>query len=254
MQVLIWIGVLSLLSAAVALAAIAWRTARGVRERESARVELLRALAFSDASAVTASGPPISHRAAEFVSEQEDVPAVDSYEPAASIFAERAPQLTALPRWLSLVAVGVAMALAVTLYAVFARGPKAVTSIPTQPIELVAIQHRFEPESSFEVSGLVRNPAGGRGLHQLVAVINLLDADGRILTSRARPVEQPVLEGGQTSAFSVVLTNVSGTAARYQVQFRLDGRGTVPHVDRRAVEPRTFGPSAPRPGVKTPSS
>ena len=164
---------------------------------------------------------------------------VDSYEPAASIFAEREPHVTGLPQWMSLSAVAVAMALGVTLYVVIAgsRDTASVTTkaAPDRPIELVELHHRSAPATALEVSGLVRNPANGRGLTQLVAVVNLLDADGRIVTSQTTPVEEPVLEAGRTAAFSVVFPRVSESVARYQVEFRLDGHGIL-HVDRRAPE------------------
>ena len=267
MQVLLWVVGLSLLSAAAAMGVIAWRTARGVRERESARVELLRALALSDASAVPASGPSISDWTAEFLPEERTAPAVDKYEPAASIFAERAEPVTALPRWISLAGVAAAMALGVTVYAVLAGGPEAAsattpaarttaapgapaavtartTAVADRPIELIALQYRVGPATAFEVSGRVRNPSDGRGLPQLVAVVNLLDADGRVQTSQVTPVERPVLEAGQTSAFSLVFPGVTGTVVGYQVQFRLHGGDTIPHVDRRAPEPGAKAPSS----------
>ena len=257
MQILLWVAALLLLSAALSMGVIAWRTARGVRERESALAELLRALALSDASAAPASGPSISDWTAEFLSEEGTAPAVDTHELAASIFGERARPVTALPRWISLFGVSAAMALGLTFYVVLAGGPKGAratttaapmapatvsartTAVPNRPIELIALQYRLGSATDFEVSGLVRNPPDGRELPQLVAVVNLLDADGRLLASQVSPVERPVLEAGQTSAFSLAFPHVSGTTARYQVQFRLDGRGTVPHVDRRAPDSRT---------------
>ena len=122
MQVLLWVAAISLLSAAVALGVIAWRMARGVRVRQSARVELLKSLAFPDASAGSASGPSNSDWTAGFLSEQETAPAVDTSEPAPPIFGERGNPLTTLPRWwISLFAVGAAIALVVMLYA-SARG------------------------------------------------------------------------------------------------------------------------------------
>lgn len=240
MQILLWVGVLLLLSAAAAMGVIAWRMARGARERKSARVELLKALAFPDASAVPASGPSISDRA-EFLSEQWTAPVVDTYEPAASIFADRAEPVAALPRWIPLAGVGAVMALGVMLYAALAGGPRGASvttkAAPDRPIELIALQHRFDAATGLEVSGVVRNPVEGRELPQLVAVVNLVDAEGRILTSQVTPVERAVLVAGQTSAFSLVFPRVTGTAARFQVRFRLHGRDVVPHVDRRVPEP-----------------
>ena len=94
-----------------------------------------------------------------------------------------------------------------------------------RPIELIALQYRSGNAAAFDVSGLVRNPADGRELPQLMAVVELLDADGRILTSQTAPLERPGLEAGQTSAFSLVFRHVTGTVARYKVRFRLAGGG-----------------------------
>ena len=77
-----------------------------------------------------------------------------------------------------------------------------------------------------------------------MAVVDLLDADGRILTSQTTPLERPGLEAGQTSAFSLVFQRVTGTVASYQVGFRLPSGDTIPHVDRRAPEPAAKAPSS----------
>ena len=126
MQVLLWVAGISLLSAAAAMGVIAWRMARGVRIRESARVELLKSLAFSDAFDRSASGPSNSDWTAEFLSEQEAAPAVDTSEPTPPIFGERGNPLTTVPRWwVSLFAVGAAIALVVMLSARAGGGPEA---------------------------------------------------------------------------------------------------------------------------------
>lgn len=244
MQVLLWIVALSLLSAAAGLGVIAWRMARGVRERESARVQLLKALAFPEAAAVPASGPSISSWTPGFVSELETAPAVDAFEPAPSIFGERGKSMATFPRWwIALFAVGAAIVLVVTLYAMRA-GSSASTELapaaaatPAPPIELVALQHRLGKANAFDLSGIVRNPAGGRALPQLMAIVDLLDSDGHVLTSQMTLVERPVLDAGQTSAFSVVFPHVVGTVASYQVGFRLKSGDTIMHVDRRTLEP-----------------
>ena len=261
MQVLLWVAGMSLLSAAAAMGVIAWRMVRGARVRESARVELLKALAFPDTSAAPASGPSISNWTAGFLSEQETAPAADTYEPsepAPPIFGERGNPLTTLPRrWISLFAVGAAIALMVTLW--LAGGPDAAsatapaarataapvapatvdaqtTAVPDRPIESIALQYRFGKATALEVSGLVRNPAEGRELPQLMAVVDLLDTDGRVLTSQTTPLERPRLEAGQTSAFSLVFRRVTGAVASYQVRFRLPTGNRILQVDRRAAE------------------
>jgi hypothetical protein len=188
------------------------------------------------------------------------------YEPVAPIFAERAKPVTALPRWVSLAGVGAAMALVVAIYAALAGGPKAASAatpaagrtataettatvnaptnaVPDKPIELIALQYRSGPATAFEVSGSVRNPADGRALPRVVAVVNLVDADGRILASQTKPLERPTLEAGQTSSFSLAFPRVTGTVARYVVGFRSPGGDKVAHVDRRTAEPAAKAPS-----------
>src|SRR6187401_449456 len=123
---LLWLFALLMLSAAAALGVVTWRTIRSAREQESARVELLRALAFPDGDAVPASGPSLSGLA-EFQPEEELQLAAHTLEPAAAIFAERAEPVKALPRWMALAGVGAAMALGVTVYAAIARSPESTT-------------------------------------------------------------------------------------------------------------------------------
>jgi hypothetical protein len=263
MQVLLWVATLSLLSAAAVMGVVAWRTARGVRERESARAELLRALAFPDPSAVPASGPSLLEWTNEFRSEDRAALAIDTYAPA-GMFAGNAEPVTASRRWIALAGVGAAMVVVITLYALIAGGPAAsataaapgptvrataaaapaaTTAAADVPIELVALHHRIGGTTAFDVNGVVRNPAEGRALPQLVAVVDLFDADGRVLTTQRQPLERPVLEAGQTSAFSVVFPRVTGTIARYRVEFRSHGRDAIPHVDRRTAEPGAKAPS-----------
>lgn len=265
MQVLLWIGALLLAAAAAALGAVAFRMAQRGRERESARVELLKALAIPDLTALPASGPSISDWTPEFVSEQDLAPAQETQEPASSIFGEHENQLTTLPRWsMAVFAVGAAAILVVTLYfATLGREPQTTkviapiaarptapattasqtTAVQQSPIELIALRYGFGKANDFDVNGQVRNPADGHALRQVMAVVDLLDADGRILVSRMTPLERPVLEAGQTSAFSLVFPAMTGDVASYQVGFRSKDGETVLQVDRRASEPDAKAPS-----------
>lgn len=251
MHVLLWIAALSLFGTAAALAVIAWRTARGARVRDAARVELLRALAFPEASAAAASGPSISNWTPEFLSESEEeaAAALDTFEPAPAIFGERNHVATVPRWWISLFAVGAAIVVVVLLSARLAVGPDVAskpgaTVVQDKPIELVALQSRFETATGFDVNGVVRNPAEGRELFQLMAVVELLSADGRVLTSSTTPLERSGLEAGQTSAFSIVFQRVTGTIASYRVGFRSASGDTIPHVDRRVPERVAKAPSS----------
>ena len=264
MHILLWIAALSLFSTAAALGVIAWRMARGARVRESARVELLKALAFPDASAAPAYDPSISNWTAGFLSEEETASAMDTFEPALPIFGERRNPLTTVPRWLiSLFAVGAAIALMIALSARLAVGREAANSTapafakatdgkpaaratpaPDKPIELISLQSRFGTAAAFDVSGVVRNPAEGGELPHVVAVVELLSTEGRILTSQTTPLERPGLEAGQTSAFSLTFERVPGKIASYRVGFRSTNGDTIPHVDRRVPEPAAKTPSS----------
>ena len=256
MHVLFWIAVVSLLFAAVAMGAVAWRTARGTRERESARVELLRALALPGAAAVPASGPRVMEWTNEFGSEGLTDPVLHPGPAAAGgMFAGRTEPAVDGRRWVSLAAVGALMVIVVTLYAWFAgsaAAPGTTAPVPAAaaaaasttpaadpldvPIELTALRHQNTGTAAFEVSGSVRNPAGGRALPQLVVVVDLYDAGGRVLTSQIKPLERPALAAGQTSAFSVTFPRVTGPVSRYRVEFRAHGRDAIPHVDRRTAD------------------
>ena len=222
---------------------IAWRTARSARERESARVELLKALAFPDASA----GPHQVHRPewpAEFQPERQSERACgDTDEPAAAIFAERAESVKALPRggW-RLPGSARRWSGRHTLYADASReeptvdaqhdrGPGQTDRID-RPSDTVRARDGLRRQRPRSQSG----GAAGRCRRWWQSSISS-DADGRVITSQMTPLERPVLEAGQTSAFSLVFPRVTGAVARYQVGFRLHGGDTIPHVDRRAAEP-----------------
>jgi hypothetical protein len=244
MSVLLWVVVLAMLSAAAAMGAIAWRMRRDASEREAARVELLRTLALADGAAVPAADGLISGWMAEFPSEKAtaSAAAIDTDDEATSIFAERDEPVTPLPRWLSFSAVGGAMALIVTLYVSLAGGARPARAADA-PLELIALDQQFGA-SGFSVSGVVRVPQGSPSAHELTAVVNLFDANDRLLTSQTTTVERADLDAGQASAFSLTFARVPGTVARYRVGFRAPGGGTVAHVDRRAAGA----------GVKAPTS
>lgn len=244
MSLLIWVAVLAMLSAAATMGAMAWRMARSARARESARVELLRSLSLGHAT-TPAMGRSSSDWMAGFPSEPAiaDVVLRDADAGPTPIFAERAEPATPLPRWVSLSAVGAAMAAIVTLYVSVAGGAPAARAEADMPIELIALDQQYDA-TGFSVSGVVRIPAGRPGLRDLTAVVNLFDANDRLLTSRTAPVERAALETGRTSAFSLTFPRVPGSIARYRVGFRASGRDTVAHVDRRS----------PAPGVKAPTS
>jgi len=267
MQVSVWIGVLLLLGTAGAMGILAWRAARRARDREWARVELLKVLSFPEAAGVPGSDQSTPDLGT-FASEQEIAPALDARGQTPTIFGEGGPPPTSLPRWISLAAVVVVAVLVGTLYAILAGGLEETTAVTTpaarrtdpsvatasvnargtaartRPVEVIDLQHRFGAATDFYVSGRVRNPADSQALPELMAVVDLLDADGRILSSRMAPLERPVLESGQTSAFSLAFPRVAGRVARYQVAFLLHGRDKIPQIDRRAPVAAPHAPSS----------
>ncbi len=260
MPIALWIAALSLFSAAAALGVIAWRMARGAHVRESARVELLKRLAFPDGSAAAASGPSISNWTPSFLSEgaeddeeQEPMAVADTVEQTSPTFAERASAVTTtVPRWwISFVAVGAVIAAVVGAVSaklvskddsIAAGSASRATAAPTIPIELIALQSRFDNGTTFDVNGLVRNPVDGSELSQLMAVIDLFGADGRLLTSGTAGLERPTLEAGQTSAFALAFQRVSGTVASYKVRFCLPSGDPIPHIDHRGSQPAAKPP------------
>jgi hypothetical protein len=255
MSILLWVVSLSMLGAAAAFGVVTWRTIRGTRERESARVELLRTMAFPAAEPMPASGPSFAaglHGLDEFQPERETAPAAAMRvhqapaDEAAPIFAEHPDPSTARPRRMMLAGVGAAMFVALGAYALSARGPMlgptSTTAAAGTPIELIGLQHAFGPGKAFDVSGVVRNPANGRTLPDVQVVVNLVGADGRILTTGTALLEQSRLEAGQTSRFSLAFPQVNEPVARFQVEFRGNGRDRILHVDRRAAQSAANAP------------
>ena len=114
------------------------------------------------------------------------------------------------------------------------RGTSAVAVGPNSPLELVSLSHARQNEK-LAVSGLVRNPAAGKPIEQLSAVVFLFDRMGTFVTSSRANVDFLKLGAGDESPF-VVSLDAPATVARYRVSFRTD-EGVVPHVDRRGASP-----------------
>jgi hypothetical protein len=101
---------------------------------------------------------------------------------------------------------------------------------PNPSLELLALRHQRRGEVMV-ISGLVRNPTGGRAMQSLSAVAFTFDKQGTFLASGRALVDFPLLQPGDESPFTVTVPNSSGIG-RYRVTFRTDS-GIVPHVDRR---------------------
>lgn len=116
------------------------------------------------------------------------------------------------------------------------RGTSAAAMGPNSPLELVSLTHERHNDK-LAVSGLVRNPANGKPIDHLSAVVFLFDKSGTFITSSRANVDFLKLGAGDESPF-VVSLEAPPTVARYRVSFRTD-EGIVPHVDRRGASPAT---------------
>ena len=114
------------------------------------------------------------------------------------------------------------------------RGTSAAAMGPNSPLELVSLTHQRHNDK-LAVSGLVRNPAAGKPIDHLSAVVFLFDKTGTFVTSARANVDFLKLGAGDESPFVVTL-DAPATVARYRVSFRTD-EGVVPHVDRRGDSP-----------------
>ena len=115
------------------------------------------------------------------------------------------------------------------------EGTSAVAVGPNSPLELVSLSHARQSEK-LSVSGLVRNPASGKPVERLSAVVFLFDRTGTFVTSSKANVDFLKLGAGDETPF-VVSIDAPPTVARYRVSFRTDD-GVVPHIDRRG-DPQT---------------
>lgn len=114
------------------------------------------------------------------------------------------------------------------------RGTSAAAVGPNSPLELVSLRHDRKNEK-LAVSGLVRNPAAGKPVAHLSAVVFLFDRQGAFVTSAKADVDFLKLGAGDESPF-VVSLDAPNTVTRYRVSFRTDD-GVVPHIDRRGAPP-----------------
>lgn len=114
------------------------------------------------------------------------------------------------------------------------RGTSAAAVGPNSPLELVSLRHERKNEK-LAVSGLVRNPANGKPVERLSAVVFLFDKQGAFVTSARTEVDFLKLGAGDESPF-VVSLDAPTTVTRYRVSFRTD-EGVMPHIDRRGTTP-----------------
>lgn len=235
---LLGITLVSLIVALV-MSVTAWRLIRDEKRRSAARVAALSAAA--DAEAAMAFPPePLTVRKAPW-----------SSPPAAARVAEEPVVVTHATGFLGSTESAVdsghrqrslAMA-AIALFVVLSGGvvwmmsgsratAAAATTSSTAPLELISLSHQRQ-DDKLSISGLVRNPLGGKPVERLSAVVFLFDRMGTFITSSRASVDFLKLGAGDESPF-VVSLDAPPTVARYRVSFRTD-EGVIPHIDRRSA-------------------
>jgi hypothetical protein len=143
---------------------------------------------------------------------------------------------TASPRMFLIPAIGLFVVIAALSAIYLWNRPSAHTASAAAaaasdaPLELVALRHQRRGEVMV-ISGLVRNPHGGRVIQSLSAIAFTFDKQGAFLATGRAPLDFPVLQPGGESPFTVTVPN-SPAIGRYRVTFRTES-GIVPHVDRR---------------------
>ncbi len=249
-------GSLTSLALGAAMAAFAWNVIRANQRREAARVELLTSRAFPDDVAPPASTTRTaieSFGTDEFLSEdatdvnrlfsQPEEVSSEQATPVETLFSEPEPSGATARRRNSFAAVAVVVTIVISMYAwlhsVSAPSqPPAVAAAPSTPrelrVELLALEHARTSPSTFVVRGRLRNPGDVGPLRDLVAVVEVFDAAGRVLATLRAPLDRTLLDAGESSAFSVTTPDGSDVA-KYRVEFQVNGREQIPHVDLRGA-------------------
>jgi hypothetical protein len=218
MEAMLMVVTLVSLGLAVVMSVVGWRLLSGERRRSAARVEAL------ESEALSTEGPEWD---------------------GAGLFAAAPEVASSAPpnrRWAAVAAVAVLMiGGAGTVFALY-RSPDAggrTGASPVarlaKPLELLSLRHAADADGSFSVTGLVQNPADGRPLTGVVAVIYLFDREGNYFASGRSSLELLSLQPGDESPF-VVHVPAGSNVARYRVTFRRDDGAVMPHVDRRTSQ------------------
>ena len=106
---------------------------------------------------------------------------------------------------------------------------------PEPRVELLALDHASTP-AGLIVTGRLRNPADAASLHDVVAVVDVLDQTGRVLTTARASIGRATLNAGESSDFTVATAKTTDVA-RYRVVFHARERKSVPQIDRRPATP-----------------
>lgn len=169
----------------------------------------------------------------------------DQPQPVSPVMFGAAEPTAASPRMFLIPVIGLFVVIA-ALSAIYAwnrsstRAAAAAAESADAPLELVALRHQRRGDV-MAISGLVRNPHGGRTIRALSAVAFTFDRQGSFLASGRAPLDFPLLQPGDESPFTVTVPNSPGIG-RYRVTFRTES-GVVPHVDRRSDSQVALQPS-----------
>lgn len=217
------------LAFAVVLLALNWRLVREKRLRSAARVEaLLEAVSALPAAADATPQIVVDHTKTAVSSSRE-------------LFHQAAEGPSGFGRLAVPMSLGVVIISAVLAgllmwnhgrakAAPVASAAFAADNSAAVPVELMSLRHE-RTANGLTITGLVRNPAGGRRVSDLSVVVFLFDRNGAFVTSARELLDFRTLAPGDESPFTISLDEI-GSVGRYRVSFRADDK-VVPHVDRR---------------------
>ena len=230
-----------------AMTVFGWTVMRRNRQRETARAALLSGLAFPGGMPGDAVDDPRPDTGDIFGADRfRREPELDT----ATLFSEPEKSGSTSRRTLALAAVGLLMTMVGGTYWWFASSSASATSEPAPPasattvavtpppaatparIELLALNHAAT-RAAFVVTGRVRNPVDAAPLHDVVAVVHLVDGAGRVLMTVRAPLKRPVLNGGDSAEFAAPASKATNVA-RYRVEFHAKERESLPQIDLRS--------------------
>ena len=225
--------VITLISAATAIAAVAsaHRLRRNERERSDARVAALANAA--DAHVPTEAGWMLADGEMQWASEPQAGITSSGSERFFGTVERDEPTRSRLPIFAAAALIVMLGGTLIFLNTSTSNDHAATVAHVShnEPLELVALGHARDT-SALTITGTVRNPSSGVKMEGLTAVISLLDRTGALVSTKDVPLDYRALGPGEEAPFKVSIPD-PGTIARYRVSFRA-GSDVVPHVDRRA--------------------
>ncbi len=107
---------------------------------------------------------------------------------------------------------------------------KTIAPAMAVPLELTALENERDGDRLI-VRGLVRNPAKGRELDGVAAVVLVFGRDGTLIATGRAALPSSRLAPGATAPFVVSVPGAAGVE-KFRLSFRTDAH-IEPHVDRR---------------------